>query len=483
MPLAGKTNVKLENDEYLTICTLAPLIRKRQLSPVELTEFCLARIEALQSRINAFITVTGELALKQAKQAEREIVHGGYRGLLHGIPVSLKDLFYTKGIRTTAGSKILRNFVPAANAVAVDRLYNAGAILIGKTNLHEFAYGATSINPHYGPVRNPWDPSRMAGGSSGGSAASVVAGFALASVGTDTGGSIRIPSAACGCVGLKPSYGRVPLDGVIPLAPSLDHAGPITRCVADAAVLLGVLAGTARPHPGRTAVPSLPSLRQLRKGIRGLRVGIPTRFFFDHVQGPIKQAVGKAIAELEGLGAAVRDISLVGLDETADLAGEITAGEALAYHSKWLVQRPEDYGSDVRSRLEAGRIQSSLTYLKAQERRRLYKGRLVEVLEKVDVLVSPTIPVVAPLIEDQIIRIGSSQEDVRLALLRLTRPGNLSGLPSVSVPCGFSSEGLPIGLQIMGREFDEATVLQAAYAYEQATPWHQRMPPTIDNVA
>jgi aspartyl-tRNA(Asn)/glutamyl-tRNA(Gln) amidotransferase subunit A len=475
--------VKLQNDERLTICTLAPLIRRRQLSPVELTEFCLARIEALQGRINAFITVTGDLARKQARQAEREIIRGNYRGPLHGIPISLKDLFYTTGIRTTAGSKVLRNFVPVENAVVVDRLLSAGAILLGKTNLHEFAFGATNVNPHYGPVRNPWDPARISGGSSGGSAAAVVAALSLASVGTDTGGSIRIPSAACGCVGLKPTYGRVPLDGVVPLATSLDHVGPLTRCVVDAALLLEVLAGSASHQPGPTALPPLPTLRQLRKGIRGLRIGIPTRFFYDHIQISVRQAVKRAIEDLEQLGASVRDVILTGMDETAVLAGEITAGEALAYHSNWLDKRSRDYGSDVRSRLESARSQSSLTYLKALERRRLYKERFMRVLEDVEVLVSPTIPIVAPLIEDQNIFIGSDQEDIRLALLRLTRPGNLSGLPSISVPCGFSSDGLPIGLQIMGREFDEARVLHAAYAYEQATPWHKRMPPSIDHVA
>jgi aspartyl-tRNA(Asn)/glutamyl-tRNA(Gln) amidotransferase subunit A len=472
--------MKLQNDEHLTISSLAPLIRKRLLSPVELTEFCLSRIEALQCRINAFITVTGDLALRQAREAEREIVRGRYRGPLHGIPVSLKDLFYTKGIRTTAGSKILRGFVPAKNAVAVDRLFQAGAVLIGKTNLHEFAYGATSVNPHYGPVCNPWDLSRMSGGSSGGSAASVVAALALASVGTDTGGSIRIPSSACGCVGLKPSYGRVPLEGVIPLAASLDHVGPITRCVADAALLLSVLSETSQLHLASAALSSWPALRHLRKGIRGLRIGIPRQYFFDRIQTPVKRAVMKAIEELERLGASVRAVSLTGMEETAELAGEITAGEALAYHSEWLVNRSKEYGSDVRSRLEAAQTQSSLTYLKAQERRRHYKEMFMSVLEKVDVLVSPTLPVVVPLIDDQDISIGSRREDVRLALLRLTRPCNLSGLPSVSVPCGFSAEGLPIGLQIMGREFDEATVLRAAYAYEQATPWHKRLPPIIN---
>ncbi|MCX5907545.1 MAG: amidase [Deltaproteobacteria bacterium] len=466
----------LMNDEHLTIAQVAPLIQKRKISPVELTDALLARIQRFQPALNAFITITGDLAREQARKAEKEIVKGEYRGALHGIPISLKDLFYTAGIRTTAGSKILRNFVPTENAAVVDRLLSAGAVLLGKTNLHEFAYGCTNINPHYGPVRNPWDPSRVPGGSSGGSAVSVCAGLSLASLGTDTGGSIRIPAAACGVVGLKPSYGLVPLHGVIPLAFSLDHAGPICRCVEDAAILLGVIAGyDPRDHSSLQAEVRV-SLRNREKGIRGLRVGVPKQYFYDRLQNDVRRALLAAHRVFEKLGAQVRPVDLKDMNETASLAGEITVAEATSYHWDWLQKRPGDYGPDVRTRMKQGEKQLTLTYLQAQKKRQAYADTFRKALETVDLLAVPTLPVVAPPIDAEEVRMGRFTENVRTALLRFTRPGNLTGLPAISIPCGFSSENLPIGLQLIGRFLEEETVLQAAHAYEQATAWHTLFP-------
>jgi aspartyl-tRNA(Asn)/glutamyl-tRNA(Gln) amidotransferase subunit A len=467
--------MELANTANFTIARLAPLLRRRQLSPVELTRFILERISRLQPALNAFITVTADLALEQAKCAEKEILRGIYRGPLHGIPISLKDLFYTKGIRTTAGSKILRGFVPDENAPVVDRLLEAGAVLTGKTNLHEFAFGATNVNPHYGPVRNPWDRSRISGGSSGGSAASVIAALSLASLGTDTGGSIRIPSAACGCVGLKPTYGRVAQEGVIPLAASLDHVGPLCRCVEDAAIMLGILADQ-RPRSNKV---TNPFLRQLRLGVKGMRIGVPKQYFFERLQVDVCRKVLDAISCLEQLGAHVLAVSLKGMNETAELAAEITVGEALAYHWNWLQRRPGDYGLDLRERLEGSRNQPSVVYLRAQAGMRAYRDRLIEAMESVDVMAMPTLPIVAPRIEEEEVLIGRARENVRLALLRLTRPGNLSGLPAISVPCGFSAEGLPVGLQLMGHPLQEATVLRAAYAYEDATSCLKKFPPDL----
>jgi len=351
----------------------------------------------------------------------------------------------------------------------VDRLLRAGCILLGKTNMHEFAYGATNLNPHYGPVRNPWDTGRMSGGSSGGSAASVVTAQAIASLGTDTGGSIRIPSAACGCVGLKPTFGVVPLDGVIPLSGSLDHAGPLCRCVADAALLFEVISA-----PGGS-VPSFGRMRELRKGIKSLKVGVPRQYFFDHIQPEVRRTVLDATEVFKELGASVREVQLKGMEETARLASDITAAEALAHHDVWLKRHPGDYGEDVRSRLDQGRSMTALTYIQAMQKRAAYSGRMEQTLDLVDLLLTPTLPVVAPGIDQTELMAGRALDDVRLALLSLTRPANLSGLPAISVPCGFS-RGLPIGLQLIGRRFDEATVLRAAYAYEQATPWHGRFP-------
>jgi len=452
---------------------LAPSIRRRKLSCLELTRFVLERITLLQPAINAYITVTADIALAQAKEADEEIARGRYRGVLHGIPISIKDLFHMRGTRTTAGSRILKRHVPKENSLAVERLLEAGCIFLGKTNLHEFAYGATNVNPHFGPVRNPWNTNRISGGSSGGSAASVISAQAIASLGTDTGGSIRIPSAACGCVGLKPTYGRVPLNGVIPLAPTLDHAGPLCRCVADAAHMFEALAG-----PGVSVISGSgsTSVRRIQQGVKGLRIGVPRQYFFDRIQRDVRHSVLTAIGVLEQLGATIHETELKGMGETADLASNITAGEALSFHWKWLLRKPQSYGRDVRSRLQQSRRLTALAYLRAQQGRCAYTERLIHALEHTSVLAVPTLPVVAPRVDRGKARLGGLAEDLRLALLRLTRPANLAGLPAISLPCGFSSEGMPIGLQLIGKPFDEATVLRVAYAYERATSWHKLLP-------
>lgn len=463
--------MNLFNNANLTIAHIAPLIRKRKLSPVELTDFFLERIFTGQPFFNAFITITFDLARRQAKQAEREILKGGYRGPLHGIPVSLKDLFYTAGIRTTAGSKILRRHVPDKNAFVVDRLFEEGAVLLGKTNLHEFAFGVTNLNPHFGSVRNPWDRHRVPGGSSGGSAAAVSAGLCLASLGTDTGGSIRIPSSACGIVGLKPTRGLVSLDGVIPLASSLDHVGPIGRCVEDTGILLNILAD------GDRAKGKNPYLRDLQRGIKGLRVGLPRQHFFERMHKEVRENIIQALKVFERLGARIQEVDLEGIRDSGKLFATVVVAEALAYHWNWIRKRPQDYGPDLRERMEKSMNQPTVAYLQAQEKRRRLTGVFEKVLGKVDVLITPTLPVVAPGLEEKEIKIGRFTEVVRVVLLRFTPPGNLTGLPVISVPCGFSTNHLPIGMQIFGRRFDEATLLRAAYAYEQATPWHKMFPP------
>ena len=461
----------MDNNCELTIEKLAPLIQRKKISPVELTQFLLDRISKFQPSINAYLTVTAENAIAQARRAEKEIVRGRYRGMLHGIPVSLKDLFYTQKIRTTAGSKILARHVPEQNATVVDRLFDAGCILLGKTNLHEFAYGPTNLNPHYGPVRNPWDLDRMSGGSSGGSAASVISALAIASLGTDTGGSIRIPASACGCVGFKPTYGRVPTEGVIPLSFSLDHVGPLSRCVMDAAFLFEAIADPSfrSSNPRRF-------IGGIRRGVRSFRVGIPRQYFFDRIQPEVRKTILTAIGVFEQLGACICEVEIPGMKDTARLAAEITGDEAVSFHERWLQQRSRDYGEDVRTRLEPNRKTTAVAYIHALQAKRAYAARFEKALESVCLLLAPTLPIIAPPLDQTEVRIGKSSEDIRLALLRLTRPGNLSGLPAISIPCGFSSQGLPIGLQLIGRRLDEATVLRAAYAYETVTPWHKQFP-------
>lgn len=462
----------MHNDCSLTIAQLGPLLRRRMLSPVELTRFLLERISRLQPAINAFITVTPEEALAQARKAEREIVKRDYRGPLHGIPISIKDIFYTRGIRTTAGSKILESFIPDEDAPVVKRLRRAGCVLLGKTNMHEFAYGPTNLNPHYGAVRNPWNCDRMSGGSSGGSAASVISGQAIASFGTDTGGSIRIPAAACGCVGFKPTCGRISLKGVVPLSTTLDHAGPLSRCVMDAALLFDAVRDPMQPA-------CRPTADRIGRAVDAVPVGVPRQYFFDHIHPDVRRAVLKAAEVFEQLGAEIHEVDLHGMDETAALAADITGAEALAYHEKWLAVERDRYGEDVRTRLEQTKSLTASAYINALARRRAYAERFDAVMNEVRVLVAPTLPVAAPPLDAREIRIGAWREDVRLALLRLTRPGNVSGLPSITVPCGFTSEMLPIGLQLFGRRFDDATLLRAAHAYEQATPWHRQFPPDM----
>ncbi|HSW40859.1 MAG TPA: amidase [Acidobacteriota bacterium] len=461
----------MNNNSELTIHALAPLLRRKKLSPVELTRFFLERISFLQPSINAYITVTSELAMTQARKAEKEIVRGKYRGTLHGIPIALKDLFHTRGIRTTAGSGLLKRFIPKKNAVVVDRLLESGCVILGKTNMHEFAYGPTNVHSYFGPVRNPWDTGRMSGGSSGGSAAAVISAQALAALGTDTGGSVRIPAAACGCVGFKPTFGRVPMDGVIPLSFTLDHAGPLSRCVMDAAYLFAVM---AKASPESSFPRSIE--REVGKGIKALRIGIPRQYFFDRLHPEVRRAVLEAVPVFDRLGATVTEMDLRGLEETARIAAEITGDEAVAYHLDRMGKKAGSYTEDVMNRLQLNRNSTAAAYIAALQALGTYRQRLDSALETVDLIMAPTLPVAAPALDQTEVTTGRSREDVRFALLKLTRPGNLSGLPAISLPCGFTSGGLPVGLQLMGRRGDDVTVLRAAFSYESATEWRLRFP-------
>lgn len=455
---------------HLTIGQAADLLRRRDVSPVELTEACLERIGRLDARLNAFITVTAEAALAAARAAEREIARGDYRGPLHGVPLALKDLFDVAGVRTTAASKILAGNVPGEDSAAAARLKDAGAILLGKLNMHEFAFGATGVNPHYGPCRNPWDTGRITGGSSSGSGAAVAAGECLASLGTDTGGSIRIPASLCGVVGLKPTFGRVSRRGIIPLSWSLDHVGPLTRTAEDAAIVLQAIAGHDPGDPSSATDPVPDYTSALRDGASGIRIGIPRKFFFENLDTEIEAAVRKAISVLQSAGATAEELDLPHVEEIPAAVAAIMLPEALAYHHRWMEERPEDYGDDVRHRLELASRYSAVTYVQAQRLRETAREEWRRgVFNQVDIIATPTTAIPAPPIED-----GGLQ--TTLNLIRLTNPFNFLGLPAVSVPCGFTASGLPIGLQLAGRWWDEATVLRAAHAYQQVTEWAQRRP-------
>ena len=465
---------------FASIEQIGKLFRKRKLSPVELTKLMLARIEQLHPKLNAYIAVTAELALAQAKRAEAELFgprgRKGRRdrGPLHGIPISLKDNIHTAGIRTTAGSKILREFIPKEDAVVVAQLKGAGAVLLGKTNMHEFAYGVTSNNPHFGPVRNPWDLTRIPGGSSGGSAAAVAAGLCFGSIGTDTGGSIRIPAALCGVVGLKPTWGRISCKGVVPLSPLLDCTGPLARSVHDLAILTGAIFVRVGREPN-FATPST-----LRADPKKFCLGLPRQMFFDALSPEVRSAFDSALRDLCRLGMKTADVSIPMLDETEEAGNQIAWVEATLFHQQqgYFPARSADYGDDVRSRLEIGTKVSAVDFLQALEIQKQFVQQLHLALAEgdVDAIVVPTTPIEAPLLNQETSRIGAHEYPTRALLLRLNRPANLAGTPSLTVPCGFTRAGLPIGLQIMAGVSSESILLRIANAFERARPQTRRPP-------
>lgn len=455
----------------LSLAAVARRIESRELSPLELTDAYLGRIANVDEKLNAFITVMADEARRDAAAAGEQISAGSYRGPMHGIPVGLKDLVAVAGVRMTAGSKIMADHVPDEDGEVARRLKAAGAVIIGKLNMHEFAYGATGVNDHYGSARNPWDTARITGGSSSGSGAAVAGFECAAAIGTDTGGSIRIPASLCGVVGVKPTFGRVSRRGVVPLSWSLDHVGPLTRTVEDGAIVLQAIAGRDALDESSADEP-VPDFRaELDRGVDGLRIGVPDRYFFEGVDPEVAAAVKKAIEALQGLGARVQEVSLPRLDELAAALTSLMLPEATAYHQAWLNERPQDYGDSVRYRLELGATISAVSYVQAQRLREVIVREWREsVFSDVDLLAMPTTPIAAHPIED-------SELSTTFNLIRLTNPLNFLAVPAISLPCGFTAAGLPIGLQLAGRWFDEATVLRAAHAYEQSTDWHTRRPP------
>ena len=460
----------------LSIAQAAPLIETGQLSPVELTESHLDRIDRTDSTLNSFITLLADEALEQAARAKDEVDRGAYRGMLHGIPVGLKDLYYTKGVRTTVGTKILRDLVPDHDAAVTERFHDAGAILLGKLQMHEFALGATSVNPHDGPAHNPWDPSRITGGSSGGSGSAVSAGQCMAALGSDTGGSVRIPSGLCGIVGMKPTFGMVSRYGVHPLSWSLDTVGPMTRTVLDSAIVLDVLAGFDPRDPSSVDFAAEDMTARIEEGVRGLRIGIPDEFFYDVIDQEVAAAICEASGVLTELGAVVERCSIPALDHCLGISGTILVTEAAETLYAHLRERPEDIGADVRARLYLGAMTPAVDYIKAQRARAAYNDQIRGAMEVYDLLLAPTAAIGAPRIDQEFVEVGGRTENALSLMSRLTRPFNLTGQPTISVPCGFTSEGMPIGMQLAGRMWEDAVVLRAAHAFEQATDWHTRSP-------
>jgi aspartyl-tRNA(Asn)/glutamyl-tRNA(Gln) amidotransferase subunit A len=460
-----------------TLTELAAAIRAGHLSPVELTEACLQRIERLDGRLRAFITVDGERARETAKAREAEARAGRPRGPLHGVPLAYKDLFAVRGLPTSCGTKTDEYFVAEGDATVVARLAAAGAITLGKLNLSELALGPFGDNAHRGDAQTPWRPGHAAGGSSSGSGAAVAAGLVPGALGSDTGGSIRLPAACCGIVGLKPTYGRVSRAGAMPLSWSLDHVGPMARTVRDAALLLAVIAGhdpldatsSRRPVPDYAAA--------LDRPIAGLRVVVPQGYYWEGLDGEVAAGVRAAVGVLGELGARVGERPLPDPQILADVANIVARCESAAVHGRVVREQPHVLQPAVRARLEVGLHVSAYDYLQAARlRARLARSFIREVFPDADVLVMPTIPEPAPALEA--VKAGTTEEIVRRMgrFSRLTRPWNALGLPALSVPCGFSATGLPLGLTVVGRPFDEATVLRAGHAYEQATGWWRRRP-------
>jgi aspartyl-tRNA(Asn)/glutamyl-tRNA(Gln) amidotransferase subunit A len=458
-----------KDDPFLGLCHLASLIAQKQITSAEATEALLSRIARYDGELNSYITVMGDSARSAAAKADKAVNDGRPLGRLHGVPIAVKDLYATKGVRTTFACAAFADWVPDYDASVVERMMEAGAIIVGKLNLHEAASGTSSLVSHSGPVHNPWNTDYVAGGSSGGSGAAVAAGLAYGALGSDTAMSIRHPAAYCGIVGLKPTYGRVSKRGALPLSWSLDHVGPMTRTVRDAALMLQVMAAYDPRDPSSRDEPVPDYMAPLEAGIRGLRLGIARVHFFEQCEDETLAAVEKAIHVLRELGAQAETCELPYAEDATLVGRTILMAEAAAYHAQRLKDQPHLLGPELQGLLGMGSMFSAVQYLQAQRSRNAIASEFAQVMRNYDVLVMPTTPL-APC--------KAKEDGAQLSVPRMrnTMPFNLTGLPAISLPCGFTRDGLPIGLQIVGRPFDEATILQCANSYERATAWHTQHP-------
>jgi aspartyl-tRNA(Asn)/glutamyl-tRNA(Gln) amidotransferase subunit A len=460
---------------YLSLKQVSDRIASGELSPVEVLNAVIERTSSVEPRLNAYITPTFERATDDARMAEREIAAGKHRGPLHGVPIGLKDNYWTEGIRTTAGSKLLADFVPTEDGTAVARLRAAGAVITGKLNMHELAIGGTTTNTHYGATRNPWSLDRIPGGSSGGSAAAVAAGFCFAALGTDTVASVRHPACLCGLVGLKGTFGRVSVFGTVPLSWSLDHVGPITRTVEDAALVLNAIAGYDPKDSGSANVKAPDFTHRLDEDLKGIRIGVPREHFFEPLDPEVRESVEVAIVVLKDLGASVSDVEFPSASQATVIFPFLSRPEAASFQEDFLRGRGDDYG-DVRFNVELGEIILATDYIRAQRLRTAMRQELDGIMKEFDALVMPTSRTVAFPIGEPFTEVDGQAIDPFQLLAGLTGPFSLTGSPAITVPCGFNSEGLPIGLQIAGRAWDEAMTLRIGAAYERVTLWSERHP-------
>ena len=458
---------------FLTIHQAGELMRKGELSPVELTRACLDRIQDTDGQLHSFILLLADEALEQARVAEAEILSGNYKGPMHGIPFALKDLYDTAGVRTTSGSYVDIDRVPTEDATTTARLKAAGGILLGKLAMHEFALGGPDWTTPFEPARNPWNLDHITGGSSSGSGSAVASGQCLGALGSCTGGSIRGPASLCGIVGLKATYGRVSRYGVVTLSWSQDHAGPMTWTVEDTAYMLQAIAGHDPKDPTSSRAPVPDYSLSLKEDIRGVRIGLPRHYFFDadpSVNPEVVATVERAVTVLQELGAHVEEVELPSLDYVRAANSVIMVSEAYAYHEPNIKTRPQEFGEIVRGRFRIGALMSAADYLQAQRVRSWARREFADVLKKVDLLVTPTMTQPAPAFEGY-------DPTTTVRGRSFTAPFNVTGLPAISVPCGFTEDGLPIGMQIAGKPFDEPGVIQAAYTYQQHARWYEGRPP------
>jgi aspartyl-tRNA(Asn)/glutamyl-tRNA(Gln) amidotransferase subunit A len=474
----------LQDINNLTIRHISKLIASRKISCLELVNATIERIEKLNPKLNAFITICDQSAKREAKHADSLLKQGKYLGPLHGVPISLKDLIYIKGIRSTSGSKILSDLVPDYDSTVTKRLRKAGAIIVGTNNLHEFASGITGINPHYGPSRNPWNINRMSGGSSGGSAVAVSSGMSLASIGTDTSGSIRVPASLCGIFGLKPTYGRVSRYGIMPLAPSIDHVGPLARSAWDIAVLLQAIAGYDKMDPSSSKVGVPDYLRELASSERrdnnndlehssgstrrNFKIGIPKQFFFDMIEPKVMEIFRAFVERVQGYGiTTISNVDVERTDKIFETWRPIRLAEATSIHNEWIVSRRQEYGEDVRRMLEMGFEITAVKYINALYKwREEIKDAFLKAMSGYDALLVPTTIIPAPLFDQKEVNVGGKTIDVYSCLSKLTTVFNITGLPALNIPAGLVDSKLPIGVQLVGRPFDESRIIKIAYTWE-----------------
>ncbi|MBI2965549.1 MAG: amidase [Chloroflexi bacterium] len=463
-------------DPYASIAELAPQIKAGRVSSVALVEAALARIDKLDGRLNSFLVVMRDSALETARERDREAKAGRYRGPLHGIPIGLKDLFDVAGVATTGGSTVLKDNLATADATVTRRLKEAGAVVMGKLNMVEFAMGATGMNPHYGPARNPWDTSRITCGSSGGSGAAVASGLCVAALGSDTGGSIRMPAAVCGLAGLKPTYGLVSRHGVLDLSWTCDHVGPMARRVADCAHLMNAMAGHDPADPASSRADAGDFAAGLGRGLDGIRVGVPQHYFFEDVDPEIADAVRSAVKLMGENGCQIQEIPMPWASKGRAINMAVMMPEAVSVHERWLKKHRVQYSAEVLARLEAAQTMSALDYIHALRARRWFNEQMSAAMRDVDVLVTPTVAIQTPTIEDCTPPPGGNEARAGGALGNFTGVFNTTGMPSLSVTCGFTAAGMPMGMMISGKPFEDATVLRVGDAYETLAGHWRRHP-------